>query len=120
MLALRSSPPLVHSLGRETLHSSLKESLIDLSSDETFKFKFHASLSRTQFWLPIKSEYPFHSEQAKKILIQFSTAYLCEMAFSSVTAIKTRYRSQLEINAVLRLAVATMDPNTHNLISKYP
>ncbi|XP_067134623.1 zinc finger MYM-type protein 6-like [Centruroides vittatus] len=47
----------------------LKESLIDLSSDETFTFKFHSSLSRSQFWLSIKSECPFLSEQAMKILI---------------------------------------------------
>ncbi|GFU85130.1 hypothetical protein TNCV_1553931 [Trichonephila clavipes] len=38
-------------------------------------------------------------------------------AFSSATAIKTRYRSQLEINAGLRHALTTLDPNIHNLIS---
>ncbi|GFX14898.1 hypothetical protein TNCV_1486401 [Trichonephila clavipes] len=52
-----------------------------------------------------------------KILIQFSTTYSCEKAFSSVTTIKTWYRSQLEINVVLRLVVTTLDPNTHNLTS---
>ncbi|GFW58067.1 hypothetical protein TNCV_2742131 [Trichonephila clavipes] len=40
------------------------------------------------------------------------------MAFSSVPIIKTRYRSQIEINAVLRLAVTKLDPNIHNLISR--
>ncbi|GFX21834.1 hypothetical protein TNCV_2311131 [Trichonephila clavipes] len=53
-----------------------------------------------------------------KILIQFSTTYLCEKAFSSVPAIKTRYRSHLEINAVLLLAIIILDPNIHNLTSK--
>ncbi|GFW00641.1 hypothetical protein TNCV_2283871 [Trichonephila clavipes] len=53
-----------------------------------------------------------------KIQIQFCTTYLCEKAFSSVTAIKTWYRSHLEINAVLRFAVTTLDPNIHNLVSR--
>ncbi|GFX97607.1 SCAN domain-containing protein 3 [Trichonephila clavipes] len=68
----------------KNLSMHLKESLIDLRRN----YKFHSSLSRSQFWLFIKSEYPFLSEQTMKILIQFSTTYLCEMAFSSVTAIK--------------------------------
>ncbi|GFW96551.1 hypothetical protein TNCV_2846081 [Trichonephila clavipes] len=54
-----------------------------------------------------------------KILIQFSITYLCEKAFSSITAIKTQYRSHLEIKVVLCLAVTTVDPNIHNLISKH-
>lgn len=109
--------PFAANIQDSKLSMHLKESLIDLSSDETLKFKFHSSLSRPQFWLSIKSEYPLLSEQAMKILIQFSTTYLCEKAFSSVTVIKTRYRSRVEINAVLRLAVTTLDPNIHNLIS---
>ncbi|GFY36927.1 integrase catalytic domain-containing protein [Trichonephila clavipes] len=39
------------------------------------------------------------------------------MTFSSVTAIKTRYRSQLKINAALRLGVTTLDPDIHNPVS---
>ncbi|GFY32900.1 uncharacterized protein TNCV_4025241 [Trichonephila clavipes] len=53
-----------------------------------------------------------------KILIQYSTTHLCEMSFSSVAAIKTPYQSQLEINAVLHLTVAALDPKLHNLISR--
>ncbi|GFX39515.1 uncharacterized protein TNCV_2668771 [Trichonephila clavipes] len=46
---------------------------------------------------------------------------LREKAFSSVAA--ERYRSQLEINAVLHLAVTTLDPNIHSLVpskQQYP
>ena len=52
-----------------------------------------------------------------KILIQFSTTYLCEKAFSSVTVIKNRYRSRLEIEAALRLAVTSLEPNLNILMS---
>ncbi|GFV34610.1 SCAN domain-containing protein 3 [Trichonephila clavipes] len=110
--------PFAAKIQDNNLNMHLKESLIHLSSDEIVKFKFHSSLSRSQFWLSIKSEYPSLSEQAMTILIQFSTTSLCEKAFSSVTAIKTRYRSQLKINAVLRIAVTTLDPNIRNLISR--
>ena len=70
-----------------------KESLIDLSCDDSLKVKFQLSLSRPHFWLSVKNEYPSLSEKAMKILIQFSTTYLCEKTFSSVTVIKTRHRS---------------------------
>ena len=52
-----------------------------------------------------------------KILIQFSTTHLCEKAFSSVTVIKNRYRSRLEIEAALRLAVTSLEPNLNILMS---
>lgn len=69
-----------------------KESLIDLSSDSSLKAKFQLSSSKSQFWLYVKNEYPLLSEKAMKVLIQFSTTYLCEKTFSSVTIIKTQYR----------------------------
>ncbi|KAK1332829.1 hypothetical protein QTO34_006360 [Cnephaeus nilssonii] len=99
------------------LNVNEKESLINLSLDNSLKAKFQSSLSRPHFWISIKSEYPLLSEKAMKILIQFSTTYLCEKTFSSVTAIKTQNRSQLEINTALRLAVMSLESKIHKLIS---
>ena len=90
-----------------------KESLIDLYCNDSLKVKFQLSLSRPHFRLSVKNEYPSLSEKAMKILIQFSTTYLCEKTFSSVTVIKTRYRSRLEIDAALRLAVMSLESNLH-------
>jgi len=93
-----------------------KESLIDLSLDSSLKAKFQSSSSKSQFWLYVKNEYPLLSEKAVKILIQFSTTYLCEKTFSSVTTIKTRYRSRLDVSRALRLAVTTLEPKMQKLI----
>ncbi|GFS98282.1 uncharacterized protein TNCV_431281 [Trichonephila clavipes] len=107
--------PFAAKIQDNNLSMHLRESLIHLSSDETPKFKFHSSLSRSQFWLSIKSEvaYPFLSEQAIKILRFNSPQLIYVKRHFLVTAIKTWYRSQLEINAV-RLTVTTLDPNIHN------
>jgi len=51
-----------------------------------------------------------------KILIQFSTSYLSEKTFSSVTAIKTRYWFRLETSKSLRLAVTTLEPKLHEIL----
>jgi hypothetical protein len=57
----------------------------------------------------VKSEYPVLSEKAIKILIPFATTYLCEKTFSSVTAIKNKYRCRLEIQTALRVAVTSLE-----------
>jgi hypothetical protein len=48
-----------------------------------------------EFWISIRKEYPVFSAKAVKILLQFSTSYLCEQAFSCLTNIKTKYRNRL-------------------------
>uniref|UniRef100_A0A8C6V644 Uncharacterized protein n=1 Tax=Naja naja TaxID=35670 RepID=A0A8C6V644_NAJNA len=93
-----------------------KKSLIDLSSDDRLKAKFQSPISKPHFWLSVKNEYPLLSEKAMKILIQFSTTYLCEKTFSSVTAIKTQYSSWFEIKMALRLVVTSLEPKIHKLI----
>ncbi|GFU80051.1 transposable element Tc1 transposase [Trichonephila clavipes] len=66
--------------------------------------------------------YPGQSQllelRVMNILIRLATTYLCEVTFSSETAMKTRYQTQLEINAVPRLAVTAFDPNILNLIPR--
>ena len=68
-----------------------KERLIDLSCDDSIKARFQSSLLKPHFWLSIKNEYPSLSEKALKILIQFSTTYLCIETYSSVTEMKTQF-----------------------------
>ena len=109
--------PFVANIEESKLSINEKESLIDLSCNDSLKVKFQLSLSRPHFWLSVKNEYPLLSEKATKILIQFSTTYLCEKTFSSVIVIKTRYRSRLEIDAALRLAVTSLESNLHILMS---
>jgi hypothetical protein len=57
------------------------------------------------------------SEKAIKIFIPFATTYFCEKTFSSVTAIKNKYRCQLEIQTARRVAVTSLEPRIHKLIS---
>ena len=109
--------PFVANIEESKLSINEKESLIYLSCNDSLKVKFQLSLSRPHFWLSVKNEYPSLSEKAMKILIQFSTAFLCERTFSSVTVIKTWYRSRLEIDAALRLAVTSLEWNLHILMS---
>ena len=109
--------PFVANIEDSKLSMNEKESLIDLSCDDSPKVKFQSSLSRPHFWLSVKNEYPSLSKKAMKIFIQFSTTYLWEKTFSSVTVIKTRYRSRLEIDAALRLAATSLEPNLHILMS---
>ena len=109
--------PFVANIEESKLSINEKESLIDLSCKDSLEVKFQSSLSRPHFWLSVKNEYPSLSKKAMKILIQFSTTYLCEKTFSSVIVIKTRYRSRLEIDAPLRLAVTSLASNLHILMS---
>ena len=103
--------PFVANIEESKLSMNEKKSLIDLSCDDSLKVKFESSLLRPHFLLSVKNEYLSLSEKAMKILIQFSTTYLWEKTFSFVTIIKTRYRSRLEIDAALRLAATSLEPN---------
>ena len=107
----------VTTIEESKLNMNEKESLIDLFCDDSLKVKFQSSLSRPHFWFSVKNEYPSLRDKATKILIQFSTTYLCKKTFSSFTVIKPRYRSHLEIDAALRLPVTSLKPNLHILMS---
>ena len=53
-------------------------------------------LSLEKFWISIKEEYPSTARKALSILIQFSTSYLCELGFSSLTNIKCKKRQNIQ------------------------
>ena len=89
--------------------SAEEDQLIDMSCDSTLRLKF-ASQTLSEYWLGVEREYPLIGQKAVNILLPFATSYLCEMGFSTVAALKTKYRSQLNIEQELRVAVSSLKP----------
>ena len=56
-------------------------------------------------WINIRCNYPTIAKKALKILLQFSTSYLCEFEFSALTNIKKKKRSRLlNVDDEMRMA----------------
>ncbi|GFW13964.1 zinc finger BED domain-containing protein 5 [Trichonephila clavipes] len=81
---------------REGLSITEEESFIDFTSSGEIKGKF-CNKTLFQFWAEIDDEFSELKTKAFRILLPFSTSYLCETEFSAVAALKTKYRSQLNI-----------------------
>jgi hypothetical protein len=61
----------------------------ELEWDRTLTMKFN-EIQRDVFWISMRKECPVVSAKGVKILLQFSTFYLCEQDFSSLTNIKRK------------------------------
>ncbi|KAL4126012.1 hypothetical protein QTP88_010244 [Uroleucon formosanum] len=96
--------------------STEEESLIELSCDNSLKTKF-SSMDLTKFWISIKDEYPLLSDKAQRILIPFSTSYLCEAGFSAVAVIKSKYRTKINVEKEMRVAVSCLIPRFEKMCS---
>ncbi|QQP58432.1 Uncharacterized protein FKW44_003749 [Caligus rogercresseyi] len=51
------------------------------------------------FWIGVENKYPLLGKRALVILLPLATSYLCEIGFSVVASIKTKYRSKLDIES---------------------
>jgi hypothetical protein len=63
-----------------------------------------------EFWITIRNEYPTLSLKAMRIFIPFATSYLCEAGFSAVAVIKSKYRSKINVEQEMRVAVSSLIP----------
>lgn len=100
------------------LSLSEQEQLIELSSDLHLKTLKSNSINVITFWIQIREEYPILSEKALKVLLPFHSTYLCETAFSALSAIKTKYRNRLQVGPALRLSLTAIKPDIEKLVSE--
>ena len=65
------------------------------------------------FWLAIGKEYPEIAASAVAVLLPFSTTYLCELSFSSLTFIKKNTHTHRE-------RLSSVDQGLRVSLSKVP
>lgn len=99
-----------------------KETLVDLSCDSLLQQQMK-TVSIDQFWAQLRSADPQSSgtdysvlcDHALKMLVHFSSTYLCESAFSKLTYLKSKYRNRLEVEPDLRLNLSSITPRFKQL-----
>ncbi|XP_014782252.1 zinc finger BED domain-containing protein 5 [Octopus bimaculoides] len=96
-----------------------EEELANVLNDRTLKLK-HSELNLNAFWLLVEKEYPAIAQKALRLLVQFSTSYLCEFGFSALTTIKHKKRAQLlSVEDELRVCLSKTRPNLKELCKKH-
>jgi len=87
-----------------------EEELANVANDRTLRLK-HAELTLDAFWMLVEKEHPTTAQKALRILLQFSTSYLCEFGFSAMTAIKHKKRERLlSVEGELRVCLSKTRP----------
>jgi hypothetical protein len=109
--------PFTADISTSSLSVEQESQLIELSCDRGLKTKFE-SAKLSDFWLYASTEYPQLSEAAIVVLLPFTTTYLCETAFSAMTAMKTKYRNKLNVSDDLRLCLSVIAPRIDLLVNR--
>uniref|UniRef100_UPI00358E9D27 SCAN domain-containing protein 3-like n=1 Tax=Myxine glutinosa TaxID=7769 RepID=UPI00358E9D27 len=101
------------------LSNRLKEDLIDIVSDGTLKTLFRKD-TLVKFWLTVSHEYPEIAHLAVKFLMPFTTTWMCEAGFSTVTYLKSKFRNKLETVALcanMRIALSPLQSRIDDLVA---
>ncbi|XP_071042608.1 zinc finger BED domain-containing protein 5-like [Parasteatoda tepidariorum] len=98
----------------EGLSIDEEEKIIDFSTSGETKIQF-SNISLFEFWQ--EEDFSALKQRAFRILLPFSISYLCETEFSAVASLETKYRSLLNIETGLRVAISNIKPRLKKLCS---
>uniref|UniRef100_UPI0035902D18 protein FAM200C-like n=1 Tax=Myxine glutinosa TaxID=7769 RepID=UPI0035902D18 len=104
----------------DDLPDGIQEEFLELINNTAAKKEFQEQqqFSSSNCWAKMLSAFPKTSEFALKVLIPFSSTYLCESGFSTLLVIKSNARNRLDAEADMRCALSHTDPRIDLLVSK--
>ncbi|CAK1583466.1 unnamed protein product [Parnassius mnemosyne] len=88
-----------------------------MSSDSSLKLQYDKD-KLLEFWSSVSHEYRAISYAALRVLLPFATSYFCETDFSAVTVIKNKYRSKINVEKDMRVAISKLEPRYEKLCSE--
>ncbi|KAK3864663.1 hypothetical protein Pcinc_029666 [Petrolisthes cinctipes] len=97
--------------------NEVQEEFLELKFNSIDKEDFK-DLDLKTFWVKHLHVYPLISHLALRIPTMFGSMYLCETAFSTLVAIKTKYRNRLNVEDDLRCALSSIRPRIQDLVAK--
>ena len=101
----------------EKVTDDLQNELIDFRNDSACK-KMFETLLICEFWARVCISYPRIGKKCIKVLLPFSSTYLCEVGFSSLVAMKTKARNRLDVENGMRCALASTPLNIDVLVNE--
>ena len=101
--------------------AELEMQLLELQSNQILKTE-HGTQTPETFWASVPNEkFAMLRKLALTVLTMFGSTYTCESAFSTMTAVKTKYRSSItdeHLCHCMRLALTPKKPNFKKLASE--
>jgi hypothetical protein len=99
----------------EELKTPASEELLSLASDISLKQRFNLSTPE-KFCLTTERTYTHLYSIAMKMLLKFTTLYLCEKGLLTMLFLKIRYRGRLDVEHDMRIKLANDEPDIQNII----
>jgi hypothetical protein len=87
-----------------------------VSEDTSLKLNFNR-IKLAQFWLSVQQTWSTLSTEALKVLLPFSSSYICEAGFSAMVGMKTKFRNKLQLLNSLRLEITGTDVDVNAVIN---
>ncbi|XP_063878120.1 zinc finger BED domain-containing protein 5-like [Scylla paramamosain] len=106
--------PFSSTLDITTIPNDVQDELLDLKNYSAAK-DLYEEKSLNVFWYSMHQSYPKVSVIALRLLLPFSTTYLCESGFSTFLQIKNKSRNRLHVDPNMRCALSVTQPRIRQL-----